>query len=64
VCFFGTAPISLGAAIESTVGRRKYVKPLYEAMDPKHSASIYEKARPLYHPITQATVDSVIPSKK
>jgi leukotriene-A4 hydrolase len=48
----------------STVGRRKYVKPLYEAMDPKHAASIYEKTRPLYHPITQATVDSLIAAKK
>jgi aminopeptidase N len=46
----------------TTVGRRKYVKPLYLAMDPKHAASLYQKARPLYHPITQATIDEVIGS--
>jgi aminopeptidase N len=47
-----------------TVGRRKYVKPLYEAMDPKRAAAIYEKARPMYHPITQATIDAVLAAKK
>ena len=47
-----------------TVGRRKYVKPLYEAMDAKRAAAIYEKARPLYHPITQATLDALIATKK
>jgi leukotriene-A4 hydrolase len=45
------------------VGRRKYVKPLYEAMDPKQAAAIYEKARPGYHPITQATIDTIIAAK-
>lgn len=48
----------------TTVGRRKYVKPLYEAMDLKQAAPIYEKARPLYHPITQATVDSILAAKE
>ncbi len=47
----------------TTVGRRKYVKPLYEAMDLKQAAPIYEKARPMYHPITQATVDSILAAK-
>jgi leukotriene-A4 hydrolase len=47
-----------------TVGRRKYVKPLYEAMDLKHASTIYEKARPLYHPITQATIDAVLAAKR
>jgi len=47
----------------TTVGRRKYVKPLYEAMDMKQASAIYEKARPLYHPITQATIDAVIAAK-
>ncbi len=47
-----------------TVGRRKYVKPLYEAMDPKRAAAIYDKARPVYHPITQATIDALIAAKK
>jgi leukotriene-A4 hydrolase len=45
------------------VGRRKFVKPLYEAMDPKQAAAIYEKARPGYHPITQATIDAIIATK-
>jgi len=46
-----------------TVGRRKYVKPLYEAMDVKQAATIYEKARPMYHPITQQTIDSILAAK-
>jgi leukotriene-A4 hydrolase len=46
----------------TTVGRRKYVKPLYAAMDYKHADAVYQKARPLYHPITQATIDQVIVS--
>ena len=45
------------------VGRRKFVKPLYEAMDAKQAAAIYEKARPGYHPITQATIDAIIAAK-
>ncbi len=48
----------------TTVGRRKYVRPLYEAMDRKHAVAIYEKARPMYHPITQATIDTLIAAKK
>jgi ssDNA-specific exonuclease RecJ len=48
----------------TTVGRRKYVKPLYAAMDPKQAQDIYAKARPLYHHITQATLDQVIVSPK
>jgi leukotriene-A4 hydrolase len=47
-----------------TVGRRKYVKPLYEALDKKRAIAIYSQARPLYHPITQATVDTVIAGKE
>lgn len=47
-----------------TVGRRKYVKPLYEALDTKRAAAIYDKARPMYHPITQMTIDAVIAEKK
>jgi leukotriene-A4 hydrolase len=48
----------------TTVGRRKYVKPLYEALDRNRAIAIYEKARPVYHPITQATVDALIAAKK
>ena len=47
-----------------TVGRRKYIKPLYEAMDRKRAAAIYENARPLYHPITQASIDALLAEKK
>jgi aminopeptidase N len=47
------------------VGRRKFVKPLYEELaktpDGKARAQvIYRKARPGYHPITQATVDGIL----
>lgn len=48
----------------TTVGRRKYVKPLYDALDFKRATAIYDKARPLYHPITQATLDALIAAKK
>ncbi len=44
----------------TTVGRRKYVKPLYEAMNRDYAARIYARARPLYHPITQATLDALL----
>jgi hypothetical protein len=47
-----------------TVGRRKYVKPLYEALDLKEASAVYEKARPMYHPITQATLDSILAAKQ
>ncbi len=47
-----------------TVGRRKYVKPLYEALDLKEASAIYEKARPMYHPITQATIDAILAAKQ
>lgn len=47
------------------VGRRKFVKPLYQELvktpDGKQRAqAIYKKARPGYHPITQSTVDDII----
>jgi hypothetical protein len=47
-----------------TVGRRKCVKPLYDALDRKHAVEIYDKARPLYHPITQTTIDALLAAKK
>ena len=48
-----------------SVGRRKYVKPLYEelAKTPEgkaRAAAIYKKARPGYHPITATTVDAIL----
>lgn len=48
----------------TSVGRRKYVKPLYDALDAKRAAAIYAKARPMYHPITQTTIDAVIAAKQ
>jgi leukotriene-A4 hydrolase len=48
-----------------TVGRRKFLKPLYEALlaapDGKARAlSIYEKARPRYHAVSQRTLDAML----
>ena len=48
-----------------SVGRRKYVKPLYTelAKTPEgkaRAAEIYKKARPGYHPITASTVDAIL----
>jgi aminopeptidase N len=52
----------------ATVGRRKYVKPLYSAMlkagDTKQAKAIYDKARSLYHPITQTTIDALLAAPK
>ncbi|MDP9170953.1 MAG: leukotriene A4 hydrolase C-terminal domain-containing protein, partial [Acidobacteriota bacterium] len=47
----------------TTVGRRKYVKPLYDAMDYAQARAIYDAARPAYHPITQATIDALLAAK-
>jgi leukotriene-A4 hydrolase len=49
----------------TTVGRRKFLKPLYEELvktpEGKHRAlRIYEKARSGYHPIAQTTVDEIL----
>ena len=58
------APDAILETFLKTVGRRKYVKPLYKALyegkDPARARAIYEQARPMYHPITQATIDSII----
>jgi aminopeptidase N len=48
-----------------TVGRRKFVKPLYEAMLARpdglaRAKAIYSKARPRYHAVTQRTLDAMI----
>ena len=47
------------------VGRRKYLKPLYEELvktedGRRRATAIYEKARPGYHPIAQTTVDGIL----
>ncbi len=49
----------------TTVGRRKYLKPLYEALartpqGKKRARAIYAKARPGYHPIAVATIDVIL----
>lgn len=49
----------------TSVGRRKYLKPLYEELvkTPEGRArakTIYAKARAGYHPIAQATVDGIV----
>jgi aminopeptidase N len=48
-----------------TVGRRKYLKPLYGELvkseeNRQRAAAIYAKARPHYHPITQALIDEIV----
>jgi hypothetical protein len=47
-------------------GRRKFLKPLYRALFEKGGArrqqalDIYDKARPLYHAISQGTLDTIL----
>ena len=51
----------------TTQGRRKFLKPLYEKLvksDPELARRIYEKARPTYHPVSQATIDEIILHKR
>ena len=54
----------LEACLE-TVGRRKYIKPIYEEMAKtpqgrERATRIYRQARPAYHPIAQTTVDAIL----
>jgi hypothetical protein len=48
----------------TTVGRRKFVSPLYEAMVASNqralAKSIYTKARGNYHAVTIGTVDEIL----
>jgi len=51
-----------------SVGRRKYLKPLYEELvkTPEGRAradAIYKRARPGYHPIAVTTVDTILAAK-
>jgi len=46
-------------------GRRKFLRPIYDklAKTPENLAfakRIYEKARPTYHPVSQATIDEIL----
>jgi aminopeptidase N len=49
----------------TTQGRRKFVRPIYDklAKNPEDLAfakRIYAKARPTYHPVTQASIDEIL----
>ena len=49
----------------TTIGRRKFVKPLFEELaktpeGTRRANEIYAKARPGYHPITVASVDAIL----
>ncbi len=53
------------ATFLETVGRQKYIKPIYEEMvktreGRERALRIYHVARPGYHPIAQTTIDSVL----
>ena len=53
----------------TTIGRRKLVRPLYDdlmksARGADLARSIYAKARPGYHPITQTAVDAIVKTGK
>jgi hypothetical protein len=48
-----------------TIGRRKFIKPLYEELaktpeGKERALAIYKRARPTYHPIAVATIDDVL----
>ena len=49
----------------TSVGRRKFLKPLYTELAKtdegrRRAAAIYKKARPLYHPIASGTIDEIL----
>ncbi len=49
----------------TTVGRRKYLRPLYEELmktpgGQRRARAIYAKARPGYHPIAASTLDAIV----
>jgi leukotriene A-4 hydrolase/aminopeptidase len=53
------------ASFLGTVGRNKYIKPIYEEMAKtpagrERAVKIYHTARPGYHPIAQAAIDKVL----
>jgi hypothetical protein len=48
-----------------TIGRRKFIKPLYEELaktpeGKERAMAIYRRARPTYHPIAVASIDDVL----
>ncbi len=49
----------------TTIGRRKFLKPLYEELvkteeGRKHAVAIYKRARSSYHPIAVTTIDGIV----
>ncbi|HEX6177518.1 MAG TPA: M1 family metallopeptidase, partial [Thermoanaerobaculia bacterium] len=47
----------------TTQGRRKFVKPIFEKLaksDMEFAKKVYATARPMYHPVTAATVDEIV----
>lgn len=49
----------------TTIGRRKFIKPLYEELvktpeGRERAAAIYRRARPTYHPIAVTTIDAIV----
>jgi leukotriene A-4 hydrolase/aminopeptidase len=49
----------------TSVGRRKFLKPLYTELaktdeGKQRASAIYKKARPLYHPIASTTIDEIL----
>jgi leukotriene-A4 hydrolase len=49
----------------TTQGRRKFLKPIYEKLmktpdDAAFAKQIYAKARSSYHPVSQATIDTIV----
>jgi leukotriene-A4 hydrolase len=49
----------------TTIGRRKFIKPLYEELaktpeGKQRAVAIYRRARPTYHPIAVASIDEVL----
>jgi leukotriene-A4 hydrolase len=54
-----------GNSFLTSIGRRKFVRPLFQelAKTPEgmqRAKAIYAKARPGYHPITQASIDAIL----
>jgi hypothetical protein len=61
---YAAADARLGNFLVS-IGRRKYIKPLYEelAKTPagrERAVSIYRQAREGYHPIARTTIDGIL----
>ena len=47
----------------NNIGRRKFLKPLYEALykkDPEKAKRIYKKARDNYHTVSTQTLDAIV----